>query len=144
MLTGEFEHQLDERGRLVVPRQWRQALEHGGYVTRGWYGCLFLFTWDNWRAIADKLATLKLTDTSGDQLKQFLGAGDGVSIDGQGRILLSPGLREFAGIDGEVVLSGAVDRIEVWAKGRINSYRNEQFSMERIMQILEKAKELGI
>lgn len=144
MLTGEVEHQLDDRGRLVVPRQWRQALEHGGFVTRGWYGCLFLFTWDTWRAIAEKLCTLKMTDTPGDLLKQFLGAGDSVSLDAQGRVLLSPALREFAGIDGEVVLSGAVDRIEIWAKDRVKQYRKDQFSMDRVLEMLEKAKELGI
>ncbi len=144
MLTGEVEHQLDERGRVVVPRSWRQAFEHGGFVTRGWYGCLFLFTWDAWRVIAEKLATVRITDAPGDRLKQFLGAGENVTLDAQGRLLLSPSLREFAGMDGDVVLSGAVDRIEVWAKDRVKQYRREQFSTEQIMEMLEKAKELGI
>jgi MraZ protein len=144
MLTGEVEHQLDERGRVVVPRSWRQAFEHGGFVTRGWYGCLFLFTWDAWREIAEKLATVRITDAPGDRLKQFLGAGENVTLDAQGRLLISPSLREFAGMDGDVVLSGAVDRIEVWAKDRVKQYRREQFSTEQIMEMLEKAKELGI
>ena len=144
MLTGEVEHQLDERGRVVVPRSWRQAFEHGGFLTRGWYGCLFLFTWDAWRGIAEKLATVRITDAPGDRLKQFLGAGENVTLDAQGRLLISPSLREFAGMDGDVVLSGAVDRIEVWAKDRVKQYRREQFSTEQIMEMLEKAKELGI
>jgi len=144
VLTGEVEHQLDERGRVVVPRSWRQAFEHGGFLTRGWYGCLFLFTWDAWRGIAEKLATVRITDAPGDRLKQFLGAGENVTLDAQGRLLISPSLREFAGMDGDVVLSGAVDRIEVWAKDRVKQYRREQFSTEQIMEMLEKAKELGI
>lgn len=143
-LTGEAEHQTDERGRIVCPKSWRQAFEHGGFITRGWYGCLFLFMWDTWTEIAAKLATLRITDTAGDRLKQFLGAGENVSLDAQGRLLLSPSLKEFAGIDRDVVLTGAVDRIEIWAKDRVKQYRQEQFSTERIMDILEKAKELGI
>jgi len=144
VLTGEAEHQLDERGRVVVPRSWRQAFEHGGFITRGWYGCLFLFTWDSWRVIADKLATVKITDAPGDRLKQFLGAGESITLDAQGRLLLAPSLREFAGINGDVVLSGAVDRVEIWAKDRVKQYRLQQFSTEQIMEMLEKAKELGI
>ncbi len=90
MLTGEVEHQLDDRGRVVVPRAWREDLEHGGFITRGWYGCLWLFTWEAWRDLLEKLKTVKLTDTAGDRLKQFLGRGEKVFLDAQGRLLLSP------------------------------------------------------
>ena len=144
MLTGEVEHQTDDRGRVVVPRFWRQDLEHGAFITRGWYGCLFLFTWEGWREIAEKLATVRITDTPGDRLKQFLGAGESVAVDGQGRFTISPALRAFAGIDRDIILSGAIDRIEVWSKERAAQYRDQQFSTDQMMEMLEKAKELGI
>ncbi len=134
MLTGEAEHQLDERGRVVVPRFWREDLEHGGFITRGWYGCLWLFTWDGWQAILGKLKDVKLTDTAGDRLKQFLGRGEKVWLDGQGRLLLSPSLREFA----------AIDRVEIWSKEKSNQYQQDQFSTEQMLDMVEKAKELGI
>ncbi len=144
MLTGEAEHQLDERGRVVVPRFWREDLEHGGFITRGWYGCLWLFTWDGWQDILGKLKDVKLTDTAGDRLKQFLGRGEKVWLDGQGRLSLSPTLRDFAGIDRDVVLAGAIDRVEIWAKGKSDQYQQEQFSMGQMLEMVEKAKELGI
>jgi len=144
VLTGEVEHQLDERGRVVCPRAWREDLEHGGFITRGWYGCLWLFTWDAWRDILEKLKAIKLTDIAGDRLKQFLGGGEKVFLDAQGRVLLSASLRGFAGIEKDMVLAGAIDRIEIWAKERSNRYQAEQFSSEQMMEIVEKAKELGI
>ncbi len=144
MLTGEVEHQLDDRGRVVVPRAWREDLEHGGFITRGWYGCLWLFTWEAWRDLLEKLKTVKLTDTAGDRLKQFLGRGEKVFLDAQGRLLLSASLREFAGIQGDVVLAGAIDRVEIWAKQRSDQFQHERFSPEQMLDVVEKAKELGL
>ena len=144
MLTGEVEHQLDDRGRVVVPRAWREDLEHGGFITRGWYGCLWLFTWEAWRDLLEKLKTVKLTDTAGDRLKQFLGRGEKVFLDAQGRLLLSPSLREFAGIQGDVVLAGAIDRVEIWAKQRSLAFQQDRFSPEQMLDVVEKAKELGL
>lgn len=144
VLTGEETHQLDDRGRVVVPRSWREDLEHGGFLTRGWYGCLWLFTWDAWKVILGKLQSVKLTDTAGDRLKQFLGRGEKVFLDAQGRVLLSDSLRAFAGIGKDLVLAGAIDRVEIWAKERSQQYQDEQFAPEQMMDIVEKAKELGI
>jgi MraZ protein len=144
VLTGEVEHQLDDRGRVVVPRAWREDLEHGCFITRGWYGCLWLFTWEAWRDILEKLKTVKLTDTAGDRLKQFLGRGEKVFLDAQGRLLLSPSLREFAGIQGDLVLAGAIDRVEIWAKERSDAFQQERFSPEQMLDVVEKAKELGL
>ncbi len=144
MLTGEVEHQLDDRGRVFVPKFWREDLEHGGFLTRGWYGCLWLFTWDAWREILQKLEQVKLTDTAGDRLKQFLGRGEKVWLDAQGRVLLSTSLREFATIDRDVVLAGAIDRVEIWAKEKSQQYQQDQFSTAQMLEIVEKAKELGI
>ena len=144
MLTGEVEHQLDERGRVVIPRTWREDSRAWWIHHAGWYGCLWLFTWEAWRDILEKLKAVKLTDIAGDRLKQFLGRGEKVFLDAQGRVLLSTSLREFAGIDGEVVLAGAIDRVEIWAKARSAQYQDERFSPEQMLDVVEKAKELGL
>ncbi len=141
MLTGEVEHQLDDRGRVAVPRAFRDALEHGGFVTRGWHGCLFLFPWEEWRGIEDRLNQVRITDMNGDIVKQFFSGGAKVFLDRQGRVVLPAALREYAGIETEVVVRGVINRIEIWAKERWIAFQNEQFAPERIM---EKAAALGI
>jgi MraZ protein len=141
MLTGEVEHQLDDRGRIAVPRPYRAMMEHGGFVSRGWYGCLFLFPWEEWRKIEDRLTQVRITDMNGDIVRQFFAGGNKVFLDRQGRIIIPAALREYAGIDGEVVVRGVINRIEIWSKNRWIQYQKEQFSPERIM---EKAAALGI
>jgi MraZ protein len=141
MLTGEVEHQLDDRGRVAVPKGFRQSLEHGGFVTRGWYGCLFLFPYDQWLKIREKLSQVSLTNMNGDIVKAFFSGGSDIWLDGQGRISLPAALREWAGIDGEVVVRGAINRIELWGKDRWQAFQSQHFTPENIMA---KAAELNI
>jgi len=141
MLTGEVEHQLDDRGRVAVPRTFREIMEHGGFVTRGWYGCLFLFPWEEWRKIEDRLSQVRITDMSGDPVKQFFSGGGKVFLDRQGRVTIPAALREYAGMTGDIIVRGVINRIEIWDKDRWLQYQQEHFSPERIM---EKAAALGI
>jgi MraZ protein len=141
VLTGEVEHQLDDRGRIAVPRAYRDILEHGGFLTRGWYGCLFLFPWEEWRSIEDRLHSLRFTDVKGDRVKQFFSGGVKVFLDRQGRLIIPAALREYAGIADDVIVRGVIDRIEIWGKDRWIAYQQEQFSPEKVM---EMAAALGI
>jgi MraZ protein len=141
MLTGEVEHQLDDRGRVALPRAYREIMEHGGFITRGWYGCLFVFPWEEWRKIEERLTQVRITDMRGDVVKQFFSGGGKIFLDGQGRITIPAALREYAGITGDVVVRGVINRIEIWGKNRWIAYQDEQFSPDRIM---EKAAALGI
>ncbi len=141
MLTGEVEHQVDERGRLAIPRSFRDSLQHGGFLTRGWNGCLFLFPWEQWREIAEKLDKVRVTDMNGDVVKQFFSSGVEVSMDRQGRVVVPAALRRYAGIERDVVVRGVINRVEVWSTERWQRYQEEQFAPERIV---EKAAALGI
>lgn len=141
MLTGEVEHQVDERGRLAIPRSFRDSLQHGGFLTRGWNGCLFLFPWEQWREIAEKLDKVRVTDMNGDVVKQFFSSGVEVSMDRQGRVVVPAALRRYAGIERDVVVRGVINRVEVWSQERWQRYQEEQFAPERIV---EKAAALGI
>ncbi|MFB3881608.1 MAG: division/cell wall cluster transcriptional repressor MraZ [Armatimonadota bacterium] len=141
MLTGEVEHQLDDRGRIAVPPAYRDVLEHGGFLTRGWYGCLFLFSWEEWRKIEDRLNSVRFTDVNGDIVKQFFSGGTQVFLDRQGRLVIPSVLRDYAGIEDEVIIRGVINRIEIWGKKRWATYQQEQFSPEKVM---EKAAALGI
>jgi len=141
MLTGEVEHQLDSRGRIAIPRRFRASLQHGGFITRGWYGCIFLFPWEEWRNIEDKLSQVRITDMDGDIVRGFFSTGNEVFLDRQGRVLVSASLRGYAGIEADVVIRGVINRVEIWAKDRWLSFQSEQFEPQRIMQ---RAAALGI
>jgi MraZ protein len=116
-------------------------MAHGGFLTRGWYGCLFLFPWERWREIEDRLATVRISDMKGDIVKQFFSGGNEVFLDRQGRVTIPAALREYAGITRDVVIRGVVDRVEIWSKERWLAHQDEQFSPE---SITEKAAALGI
>ena len=141
MLTGEVEHSLDARGRLAVPRRFRASLEHGGFLTRGLEGCLLLFPYEEWRSIEEKLKRVPMTDLDGHVVKKFFSIGFDVFLDRQGRVLVPPALRSYAGIESEVVLLGVTNVIEIWAKDRWVAYQGEQFQPQRIMEI---ARAVGI
>jgi len=140
-LTGEVEHQLDDRGRVAVPKAFRQSLEHGGFVTRGWYGCLFVFPYEHWLKIREKLTTISLTNMKGDIVKTFFTGGSDAWLDGQGRISIPAALREWAGISGDVVVRGTLTRIELWGKDRWLEFQAKHFTPENIMA---SAAELNI
>ena len=140
-LTGEFEHQLDSRGRVAIPGRFRPSLEHGGFICPGWYGCVFLFPWEEWRKIEDKLSQVRITDMDGDIVREFFSTGNAVKLDRQGRVLVPASLRGHGGIETEVVVRGVITRVEIWAKDRWAAFRGEQFEPQRIMQ---RAAALGI
>jgi MraZ protein len=141
MLRGEVEHQLDDRARVAIPKAWRQALEHGGFLTRGWYGCLFLLPWGEWLKIEEKLAQLRITDMKGDMVRVFFSGGVETWLDGQGRVIIPSPLRQYAGIDKDVLVRGVMNRIEIWSKERWLAFQAEHFAPERIMA---QAAELDI
>lgn len=141
MLRGEVEHQLDDRSRVAIPKVWRHVLDHGGFLTRGWYGCLFLLPWGEWLKIEERLAQVRLTDIKGDLVRVFFSGGVEVWLDRQGRILLPASLREYAGIQKDVVVRGVMNRIEIWSKERWLAFQAEHFAPERIMA---QAAELDI
>ncbi len=141
MLTGESAHQLDERSRVAIPKQLRSVVERGGFITRGWHGCLFLLPWQRWEGIAQKLNDLRLTDTDGYLVRRFFSSGEEVWADPQGRIILPASLRKYAGIEKDVVVMGGLDCLEIWAKDRWEAFQQEQFEPEAIMK---KAASLGI
>ncbi len=127
MFLGEFIHTIDDKGRLTLPAKFRPALMEGVIVTRGLDGCLFIFTLSQFKVIAERAANFPLTHAEGREFARMLfsGAAD-VEVDRVGRILLPQVLRDFAGLDKEVVVVGVNTRIEVWNPGAWKQ-RREKF-----------------
>lgn len=117
MLTGEFNHSIDAKGRLIIPSKLRESLGEHFVITKGMDGCLFLYPENEWEAFEDKLRTLPLTNKKARDFKRFfLGSAVEGELDKQGRVLISSSLRAYASLDKEVVLAGVLDKVETWSK----------------------------
>ena len=119
LLTGEFYHSIDAKGRLIIPSKFRDILGESFVITKGLDGCLFLYPNDEWKIFEEKLRTLPLTNKNARTFTRFfLGSAVDSSLDKQGRVLVTSALREFAGLEKEVVLVGVLDRVEIWDKAK--------------------------
>ena len=121
MFMGEYSHTIDTKGRLIIPSKFREELGETFVVTKGLDGCLFVFSDEEWKAFEIKLKSLPLTNKNARQFARFFVAGaTPCELDKQGRILLPATLREFAGLEKDVVLTGMLNRIEIWSKEKWN------------------------
>jgi MraZ protein len=123
--TGEFRHALDDRGRVAIPVRFRARLAAGATLARWLDGCLSVFPVEAWDELAEKLRRLPVTNRNAREFARFMSSGAvEIELDRQGRLLIPGYLREYAGLDaGEVVVVGALNRLEVWAPARWQPYR---------------------
>jgi MraZ protein len=115
MFLGEFEHAIDDKGRITIPAKFRGRLAAGLVVTKGIDACLWLYPVDVWAVLAEKISALPLTDPRAREFRRqvFGGASDSVP-DKQGRVNLPPYLRQYANIDNQAVITGLHDHCEIW------------------------------
>jgi MraZ protein len=126
-LTGEFRHTLDDRSRVAVPVRFRTRLAQGATLARWLDKCLGLFPHDEWEELAAKLRGLPLTNPNAREFARFMSSGAvEVGLDKQGRILVPSYLREYAGLsEGEVIVVGALNRLEIWSPAAWLPYRSK-------------------
>ena len=143
MLTGEFNHSIDSKGRLIIPSKFREILGEDFVITKGLDGCLFLYPNNEWQIFENKLRTLPITNKNARTFTRFfLGSAVDGGLDKQGRVLVSSALREFAGLEKEVVLVGVLDRVEIWDKAK---WANNNADVEGNMDdIASQMEELGL
>lgn len=138
---GEYNHTIDTKGRLIIPSKFREALGDEFVVTKGLDGCLFVYDNSEWKSFEEKLKSLPLTNKDARQFVRFFLAGAAaVEVDKQGRILIPGVLREFAGLEKEVVLVGVASRVEIWSKAKWESAAE----YEDMEEIAEHMAELGL
>jgi transcriptional regulator MraZ len=127
LLTGEFRHTLDDRSRVAVPARFRGRLAEGATLARWLDRCLGLFPHDEWEELAAKLRSLPLTNANAREFARFMSSGAvEVELDKQGRILVPGYLREYASLsEGEVIVVGALNRLEIWAPAAWLPYRSK-------------------
>ncbi|MFA5052595.1 MAG: division/cell wall cluster transcriptional repressor MraZ [Parcubacteria group bacterium] len=143
MFIGEFQHNMDVKGRVAVPAKFRNQLSGGAIVTRGLDKCLFLFPVEEWNKLAEKIISFPLTAANSRAFSRLMLAGaSDCEIDAQGRILIPDYLRKYAGLEKEIVVAGLYNRAEIWDKNSWNAYKTETES--RSEEIAEKMSELGL
>ena len=142
MFIGEYEHTLDEKKRVSLPKSFRTALGKKMVITRGLDNCLFIYSQKNWEKVATKLEALSFAQADTRGFNRFILSGAAeVEADAAGRILIPEHQKEFAGLKKTVVFTGVSDRVEVWDTDRWNAYKR---TIEKQADALaEKLGEIG-
>ena len=127
MFLGEYQHSIDAKGRLIVPARFREGLGSRFIVTKGLDNCLFVYPQEEWKIFENKLKQLPLTNPGARKFVRFFFAGAiECELDHQGRIVLPQHLREYAGLQKEIVSIGVNNRVEIWNKENRKSYNEEE------------------
>ena len=136
MLIGEYHHNIDEKGRLIIPSKFREDIGNSFVVTKGLDGCLFVYSLVEWEKIVAKLKKLPFTKKDARTfMRFFLASATVCEFDKQGRINLVNSLIEYAGLKKECLVIGVNDRLEIWSLDKYNNLMNE--NLEQLDEIAE-------
>jgi MraZ protein len=131
VFLGEYVHILDSKGRLTIPAKFRADLDTGLVITRGIDRCLAVFPLGEWEQLAEQVSDLPMTDRQARAFRRLLFANaSDVFLDKQGRVVIPPRLREYANLDGEVVVTGLNTYIEVWSAEAWDEVREQVEGVE--------------
>ena len=113
---GEYDHTLDPKGRMIVPSKFREELGERFILTMGLDGCLFAYPQTEWERFVEGLRKLPGTKEARQLQRHFMARAAEADVDKQGRFLIPAKLRELAGLTKDVVLVGAISKVEIWSK----------------------------
>ncbi|NMO94786.1 division/cell wall cluster transcriptional repressor MraZ [Paenibacillus lemnae] len=143
MFMGEFQHNIDDKGRVIIPAKFRELLGSSFIVTRGLDQCLFVYPREEWAIMEQKLKSLPLMKSDARAFTRFFFSGASeCEWDKQGRVNLPVNLREFAKLDKECVIIGVSSRVEIWSKDKWNEYYQQ--SEEAFNDIAEKLVDFDV
>ena len=136
MFMGEYHHNIDEKGRLIMPSKFRYDLGETFVITRGIDSCLFVYPMSTWNKITDKLNELSFTKKDVRSFQRFFLSGATIcEFDKQGRINIASPLTSYAELTKECVVIGVNDRIEIWSKEKFDNFLND--NIENVADIAE-------
>lgn len=142
MFIGEYQHALDIKNRMIVPSKLRDELGNKFVITKGLDGCLYAYPQEEWKILEEKLKKLPLTNKDARAFVRFFFSGAcEIEVDKQGRGVIPQNLKEYAGIEKEIVSIGVLTRLEIWSKEKWQNYNDSNNDYE---SIAEKMNELGI
>lgn len=127
MFIGEYEHNVDAKGRIIMPSKLREDIGDKFIITKGLDGCLFAYSQTEWANFEEKLKALPLAQKNARNfVRFFLSGAVECEIDKQGRFLIPANLREHALLDKEVVIIGVGTRLEIWNKESWKTYSSDE------------------
>jgi MraZ protein len=144
MLLGEYEHTVDDKGRITLPAKFREAFTSGIVLTRGMDRCLYAYTRDEWtKLVESQLAALNPLSPDGRRIQRFFFSGASESVvDKQGRVMLPPALARHARLKRDVVVAGVNDHLEIWDRSAWRSQLKEiEESAEDVAERLAAARD---
>lgn len=141
---GEYSHNIDRKGRLIMPAKFREDLGSSVVVNRGLDGCLYVYTLDQWKEVYAKLSTLPTTKKDARKYQRLmLSKASECELDGQGRILIPSTLVKLAHLEKECVIVGMANHLEIWAKDKWEALEaEEEDSFEEIAENLSDFMEM--
>jgi len=115
MFLGQFQHNLDDKGRLMIPARFRELLAAGAFITQGFDQCLMVMTEVYFKEVYDRISAMNLADPMARLLRRLiLSNAYPVEADKVGRILIPQNLRQVITLDGEAIVAGQGEYFEVW------------------------------
>ncbi len=143
MFIGEYNGTIDDKARVAIPAKFRSSLKNQVVVTRGLDNSLVLYTLDEWKKLAEKLASLPISTANTRAFSRLMLAGAmDCDIDKQGRIVLPGYLKNFAKISKKLVYAGMYNRIEIWSEELWTKYKTQ--TEKDSNKIAEALGDLGV
>lgn len=132
MFRGTSFHTIDSKGRVIIPARFRDIIKNGdqdGVVVSRMDGTLYAYPFEEWKKIENKILSLAEKSDSMRRFRRiFIGGAFECSCDKQDRILVPPALRQYAALEKEIVLVGALDHFEIWS---VESWNAEIEQLEK-------------
>ncbi|MBG9734091.1 division/cell wall cluster transcriptional repressor MraZ [Paenibacillus alvei] len=123
MFMGEYQHSIDDKGRLIIPAKLRDSLGTTFILTRGLDQCLFVYPMNEWEALEQKLKALPMMKADARAFTRFFFSGASeCEWDKQGRITIPSHLRGYAHLEKECMVIGVQNRVEIWSKDAWEQY----------------------
>lgn len=141
MLMGEYHHNIDDKGRLVIPNKFREELGETFVIARGIEKCIYVYSNTEWEKLVSKLNTLPFTKKDARTFtRSFFSGATVCEFDKSGRINITSPLVSYAGLTRECVIIGVNDRLEIWSEEAFNDFMNE--NEEKLEDIAENLFEV--
>ena len=135
MFIGTYQHNIDNKGRVIMPAKFREELGESFYITMGINKCLFVLSKESWDGFLEKLSGQPISKAT--DISRFFCAGAVEAVpNAQGRVLIPENLRKYADIGKDVTVVGVGSRVEIWSTDRWNDYLEKQ-SQDSIMSAME-------
>lgn len=139
MLLGEFQYTIDEKGRIFIPSKLREELGAEVVVSKGFDDCLFIYSNTEFQKFVSEIEEMDTVEQR-NVIRFFCGGSSNTPIDKQGRINLPLSLREYAGLEKDVMIVGALNKVELWDKQRWEALNSKELTSAAIIDIMRASK----